>query len=76
MKIQKIYKKDGTLLKTKKIGPQVINKETLTAADSPDKSKIKSTLDKELARDIVIDGKELAKDYKVIHQTILICLLQ
>ena len=48
--IQKIYKKDGTLLKTKKIGPQVINKETLTAADSPDKSKIKSTLDKELAR--------------------------
>ena len=47
---QKIYKKDGTLLKTKKIGPQVINKETLTAADSPDKSKIKSTLDKELAR--------------------------
>ena len=48
--IQKIYKKDGTLLKTKKIGPQVINKETLTAADSPNKSKIKSTLDKELAR--------------------------
>lgn len=45
-----VYKKDGTLLKTKKIGPQVINKETLTAADSPDKSKIKSTLDKELAR--------------------------
>ena len=39
--IQKIYKKDGTLLKTKKIGPQVINKETLTAADSPDKSKTK-----------------------------------
>lgn len=48
--IQKIYKKDGTLLKTKKIGPQVINKETLTAADSPDKSKIKSTLDADIAK--------------------------
>lgn len=59
--IQKVYKKDGTLLKTKKSSPQIINKETLTAADVPDKSKVKSTLDKELARissDVEFDTKK------------------
>lgn len=50
--VYKTYSSDGVLLSTKKIGPTEISKEKInnTNPSAPDRTRIESTLDKELTR--------------------------